>query len=470
MLRYRTLILLVLILALALPHGIARAQTSASDGPYYTVQSGDTLWSIAALFGVLVGDLEQVNGLTDSDPIDVGMQLVIPGIQGYSGELSVQPVALGENLQTLSARHGIASDVLVQLNHLTSPNQLFIGDLFIGPVAGNTELAGSPVKVVSGKPLLAAAIVNGVSPWELAAANELAGPSQAIPGEVYTMPRANGQIPSILPVEFHSASLSPLPLTQGKTAEIRIQAAPELQLSGELAGQALNFFPIEDGYVALQGIHNQLDPGLYSLSIQVTTPLTDSNATGQTTFTQSVAVGSGNFIIDPPLNVDPATIDPAVTVPEDQLWADLAKPVTPDKLWSGLFASPVPPELKSCLTSLFGNRRTYNNGAYSSYHSGLDFCGQIGTPLYAPAAGIVVYTGPLKVRGNVTVIDHGWGVYTAYDHQSQILVKVGDVVTPGQEIGLGGDTGRTTGPHLHFEVWVGGVQVDPADWLKRAYP
>ncbi len=74
------------------------------------------------------------------------------------------------------------------------------------------------------------------------------------------------------------------------------------------------------------------------------------------------------------------------------------------------------------------------------------------------------------MRGNVAVIDHGWGVYTAYDHLSQIDVNVGDQVKPGQLIGLGRATGRTTGPRLHWEVWVGGVQVDPTDWLKTAYP
>ena len=68
------------------------------------------------------------------------------------------------------------------------------------------------------------------------------------------------------------------------------------------------------------------------------------------------------------------------------------------------------------------------------------------------------------------MVDHGWGVYTAYDHLSQILVQVNDLVQPGQLIGLGGETGRTTGPHLHWEVWAGGVQVNPAEWLEKAYP
>ena len=110
------------------------------------------------------------------------------------------------------------------------------------------------------------------------------------------------------------------------------------------------------------------------------------------------------------------------------------------------------------------------SGPYDSFHSGLDFCGRVGTELYAVAPGKVVYSDNLIVRGGVVVINHGWGVYTAYDHLSQILVDVGNMVQPGQVSGLGGDTGRTTYPHLHWDVWVGSVQVNPVDWLAKAFP
>jgi murein DD-endopeptidase MepM/ murein hydrolase activator NlpD len=463
--------LLAIILTLLTPIGPVQAQTPDPGGPYYVVQSGDTLWSIAVLFGVSLDDLQQANGIGDADQIALGDRLLIPGVQGYQGELSVQTVGLGETLQTLSARYAIPPETLATLNHLTSPTQLYAGASLILPAGGDSAPTGGALRLADGQSLLETAILHDVSPWELISTNALAGAWEAIPGQVYTFPGPGSRQPSALPPEIQSFEMTPLPLVQGKTAEIRIQAPPGWQLSGALAGLPLNFFPIDGGYVALQGIHNQLTPGLYSLQLKIGfPPAADGAVSADFTFSQSVAVLAGQFIIDPPLNVDPHTVDPAVTGPEDAQWAELGKPVTPDKLWDGLFQSPVPPEFKDCWTSLFGNRRTYNGGVLSSYHGGLDFCGQIGTPLYAPAAGKVVYTGSQVVRGNVTVIDHGWGVYTAYGHQSQILVKAGDVVTPGEEIGLGGATGRTTGPHLHFEVWVGGIQVDPVDWLKRAYP
>jgi murein DD-endopeptidase MepM/ murein hydrolase activator NlpD len=79
----------------------------------------------------------------------------------------------------------------------------------------------------------------------------------------------------------------------------------------------------------------------------------------------------------------------------------------------------------------------------------------------------VVLAETLHVRGNATIIDHGDGVFTGYWHQSELKVKVGDVVTAGQVIGLVGQTGRATGPHLHWELYVGGVQVDPLQWTKQ---
>ena len=130
----------------------------------------------------------------------------------------------------------------------------------------------------------------------------------------------------------------------------------------------------------------------------------------------------------------------------------------------------MPKDFAECWPSQFGNPRSYNGSAYNFFHTGLDFCGGVGTEIYAPADGTVVFAGPLTVRGNATMIDHGWGVYSGYMHQSEIKVSAGDKVEAGQLIGLVGNTGRVTGPHLHFEIWAGGVQIDPMDWLEQEFP
>jgi murein DD-endopeptidase MepM/ murein hydrolase activator NlpD len=237
-------------------------------------------------------------------------------------------------------------------------------------------------------------------------------------------------------------------------------------------GHTLHFFYDGSGsYIALQGVHALAEPGLYTLAISGTLPGGIPFA-----FDQKLNVQSENYPYDRPLTVDPETIDPAVTQPEDALWGGLALPATGQKLWAGLLKLPssLPEdyclETGECWSSRFGNRRSYNGSAFKYFHTGLDIVGKVGAEIYAAAPGVVVFAGPLTVRGNATMIDHGWGVYTGYMHQSEILVKVGDHVEAGQLIGRVGDTGRVEGPHLHWEVWVGGVQVDPLDWLSQVYP
>ncbi len=209
-----------------------------------------------------------------------------------------------------------------------------------------------------------------------------------------------------------------------------VSSTPGISLTGSLAGHPLQFFSEDDGrYVSLQGVHAMIDPGLYPLTISMTLPISGTDRIAPYAFSQSVLVSSGDYPFDPVLVVSPETIDPAVTKPEDAQWSALTATATPQKMWDGGFTSPAPPPFSDCWPSLFGNRRSYNGSEYAYYHSGLDFCGGVGTEILAPADGRVVFAGPLTVRGNATIIDHGWGIYTGYLHQSEILVKVGDMVS-----------------------------------------
>jgi murein DD-endopeptidase MepM/ murein hydrolase activator NlpD len=98
-------------------------------------------------------------------------------------------------------------------------------------------------------------------------------------------------------------------------------------------------------------------------------------------------------------------------------------------------------------------------------HTGLDFPADTGTPIYAAAGGIVVVQESHHAYGNMIEIDHGNNLITRYAHSSQVFVKTGDIVKRGQKIAEVGTTGRSTGPHLHFEVWVAGVVQDPRPFL-----
>jgi len=119
------------------------------------------------------------------------------------------------------------------------------------------------------------------------------------------------------------------------------------------------------------------------------------------------------------------------------------------------------------LTSSFGFRRDPFTGA-SAMHSGLDFRGPIGAPIYAAAKGRVSYVGQKSGYGNVVEVSHGNGMITRYAHMSRFASKVGQEVAAGDVIGAIGSTGRSTGPHLHFEVRVNDRAVNPRPFLEAA--
>jgi secretion/DNA translocation related TadE-like protein len=101
----------------------------------------------------------------------------------------------------------------------------------------------------------------------------------------------------------------------------------------------------------------------------------------------------------------------------------------------------------------------------SGRHSGLDFAAEPGTSVLAAAAGRVLTAGPAGRYGNLVVIDHGSGMVTYYAHLSAVGVAAGTIVAAGQQVGAVGSTGNATGPHLHFEVRIGGAARDPAAFL-----
>lgn len=117
------------------------------------------------------------------------------------------------------------------------------------------------------------------------------------------------------------------------------------------------------------------------------------------------------------------------------------------------------------LSSSYGYRRDPFTGQ-SAMHSGLDFPGPLGTPILAAAPGKVVFVGRRSGYGNVVEVDHGQGILTRYAHLSGFTAKVGAQVTAGQQIAKMGSTGRSTGSHLHFEVRLNGVAVNPRRFLE----
>jgi murein DD-endopeptidase MepM/ murein hydrolase activator NlpD len=139
--------------------------------------------------------------------------------------------------------------------------------------------------------------------------------------------------------------------------------------------------------------------------------------------------------------------------------------VTPEKFWNGPLLRPNSGEI----TTVYGVRRYYNGVfAQDYYHRGVDYAGAYGSPVVAPAAGRVSLVGResqgFKIHGNVVGIDHGQGLASILMHLSRIDVQEGDFVKPGQVIGALGSTGASTGPHLHWGLYVNGQSIDPVPW------
>ncbi|MGD1700075.1 M23 family metallopeptidase [Dapis sp. BLCC M229] len=139
--------------------------------------------------------------------------------------------------------------------------------------------------------------------------------------------------------------------------------------------------------------------------------------------------------------------------------------VTPEKFWNGPFLRPN----NGPVSTVYGVRRYYNGKfAENYYHRGVDYADYNGSPVVAPAAGRVALVGlesqGFEIHGSTVGIDHGQGVTSIFIHLSSINVREGDMVKAGQQIGAVGSTGASTGPHLHWGLYVHGQAVDPVPW------
>lgn len=183
--------------------------------------------------------------------------------------------------------------------------------------------------------------------------------------------------------------------------------------------------------------------------------------------TLSVTVGNRQFRVQR-ITLPPGKSADGATEHELNRVAAFKALQTPQKFWNGAFLAPN----QGRLSTPYGVRRYYNGKfAQDYYHRGLDYAGAAGSPVIAPAAGTVALVGKVsqgfRVHGNVVGIDHGQGVVSIFMHLSRINVQEGDIVQAGQLIGAVGSTGASTGPHLHWGLYVNGLSVDPTTWRTQ---
>lgn len=387
------------------------------DGAY-TVAPGDTLSAIAARFGVTVDALIAANGIEDPNYIRVGQVLRIPGADGAlpaiapAAELPTAVVRArpGDDIATLAARYGEEPALIAELNAAAPMQRLFPGQ----PVRVPARSAPSPLSPILG---------------------------------------------AILSIE------TPDSIVQGRTGRLYVTLSRPVALFGRWNGQTLHFSALdEQGLLrfAFVPVDALLEPGVYSIEVGY---VTTQGIELKRTFPVSVLAGPYDYqeIVVAQEKADVLT--PEVVSAERERVVAVWSHYSPFLLWRERFRRPISADYPT--TSSFGTRRTYSVADIGNFHAGQDFGAPEGALIFAPAPGVVVLAEPLAVRGNAVILDHGGGVFTGYWHMSEMKVTPGMTVEAGDVLGLVGNTGLSTGPHLHWELRINGVAVDPMQFLDE---
>jgi len=431
----------------------------------HVVQDGENLTTIATDYGVTVEDILAINNLANGDLLQVGQELIIPGGTGEA-IATVYAIAAGDTLA------GVAANFNTTLADVLATNRLIAADLplIVGqtiPVISRTgstsprPATGRPYLVAAGDTLLTVAAAHNLTPAELRAANNLSG-DYLFPGQRLRLP--DDAAYRHLPQGWLDVRVTPASVGQGSTVSVYVANLLPGTPAGRLGEQPLVFAPSGDGYAALVGIDAFAEPGLYDLEISggdehgLWQPLRIRLPVTATAYdTQYVTVGEA---LD-------GLLDPAVRATEDEFLRGIYAVFDEEQRWEGVFQYPV---TTTVVSAGYGGRRSYNNGPIEIYHTGLDIAAAQGDTVTAPANGVVVFSDVLELRGGTIILNHGRGVMTGYYHLSERLVNVGDEIAAGQPIARVGSTGLSSGAHLHWDVRIMNVPVDPLPWTQQTFP
>lgn len=273
--------------------------------------------------------------------------------------------------------------------------------------------------------------------------------------------------PTLTSTPTFTPSPTPLPLVesdvvevaQGRAGVLRVVAA-SASATASYKGHTIDLAAASNGFWGVIGAEATEELGQFPISIA----LLDSAGAVIEQRLATLAVYDAAFPVEsitlPP--GDEGLLAPDVGVQEEAIRQQQFSSSAPERLWSGVFTYPV----QGAVTSPYGQQRSYNGAPPAGFHHGADFGVVDGSPVYASASGRVVFAGAMPIRGNSVVIDHGVGVFSGYHHLSSVAVGVGQFVSQGNLVGYSGMSGLATGPHLHWEVVVHGLSVDPVPWTQ----
>lgn len=261
-----------------------------------------------------------------------------------------------------------------------------------------------------------------------------------------------------------AAAAVPNPVRQGHLLLARVTTSHPMTVTSTLGDRTLILNEASPGrYWAPIGISALADPGEVTMTVRAFDEAGRELRRELDLEIADAGYATENITLAPETA---ALLDPELVQAERERLVALWAESSPRQQWRTVWQSPSGSG-QGQTTSAFGTRRSYNGGPATSFHAGQDFQATEGEPVFAPAAGTVALAEPLHVRGNTVWLDHGLGVYSGYFHLSDIEVEVGQRVKPGDPLGRVGSTGLSTGPHLHWEIRVDGVAVDPLEWVER---
>jgi murein DD-endopeptidase MepM/ murein hydrolase activator NlpD len=255
----------------------------------------------------------------------------------------------------------------------------------------------------------------------------------------------------------------PLEAFQGDLVQIEVGGEGLREVNGRLGKERIYFHPDQQGvYSALVGVDVEAKPSMAKLVLKATTA---GGAQRQREIPLKIKARlfrSESFNVPPTFDqMTPETL--AEIRREQAAFAQAFANTTAERFWSLPFIRPVPQEASA---SSFGSRRIIN-GVPRAPHTGTDLSAPSGTEVLATNHGKVVLVGNYFFAGGALVIDHGSGLYSMYFHLSDFKVGEGAMVQRGDVVALSGDTGRVTGPHLHWGIRSNNSRVDPLDLLRK---
>jgi murein DD-endopeptidase MepM/ murein hydrolase activator NlpD len=255
----------------------------------------------------------------------------------------------------------------------------------------------------------------------------------------------------VTPLQAQKCSVLPAPVKLGQTLRI---TCPADFTSVKLNERSAKLYLQPDGNrFGLLPISVKDAPGTFSLLIS-------RNGAGEP---QNLPVVIRKTIF-PSQNVKLSPeIESLRSTPEEMaLLTSFRDAISETRSWE----DPLQPPVSGCMTSPFGVKRLHNGKPTGEYHGGVDQRTPEGEAIRAVAAGTITFAKQFNVLGNAVGIDHGQGLESMYLHMSRLVVAPGVAVQRGDILGYAGSTGRSTGPHLHWVLYVNGVNVNPAQWVK----